>query len=44
MSFEICDGGHCYLVTTEVGDGLTKVIVKELSPQELESLEPSEDA
>lgn len=44
MSFEICDGDRCYLVTTEVGDGLTRVVVKELNPPAQPALEPSEDA
>lgn len=44
MQFEFTEDGKVYRVSTEVGNGLAKVVVKELNPPEREALEPSEDA
>lgn len=44
MRFEFFHDGQFLRVHTEVGQGLTKVVVKELNPPAPEALEPSEDA
>ncbi len=42
MSFEFTEDGRVYRVNTQVGEGLTKVIVRELNKPAPEALEPSE--
>ncbi len=43
MNFEFLEDGRVYRVSTEVGNGLTKVVVEQEAAPEV-ALEPSEDA